>query len=993
MKKFLLLIFASLVSSGMLWAQQTVTGQVTDGSDGSALPGVNILEKGTTNGTVTDINGNFTISVGEDATLVFSYVGYLTQEVAVGGRTSIDVQLSADVTQLSEVVVVGYGTQEKKEITSAVASVGTEEFNNGNITSPEQLLQGKVAGLSIVTPGGDPNAGSTIRLRGLSTFGANTQPLVVIDGVIGASLDNIDPNDIETIDILKDGSAAAIYGSRGSAGVILVTTKSGKGAAGAPSTQVDFNGFVTIDEVANTIDILSPQEFVAQGGEDFGAETDWIDELSRTAVSYTSNLAIGGSNGLGTNYRASVNYRNNEGVAINSGFERLNARLQLNQAALDDRLRFAVNFSFNDLEQDRINNEAFRYAVIYNPTAPIFDDIEAPADGGYFQRNLFDFYNPVALANQQDFHEERRNMLLNGRVEYDILDNLTLAVNYGRDMQRGWNGSYWSKFDLQFGAGGNGIARREDYDDLNQILTGTLNYNTELIDNLDMTILLGAETQKREQEGLGIQVRQFLFDDVGWDNLAFSSIRQGVNTEVYSYRNVNVLNSAFVRANFNYDNTYFLSASVRGESYSGFGEDERTGYFPAISAGAELANIVDLGVVSGLKLRVSYGVTGQLPPEPYLALALRQAGQRIDLDGDPLTTDDIFVGSSLARNSNPQLKWETKAEFDIGVDFGFLDNLITGTIDYYRRDISDLLFPLTVPQGPNPFDPDGPQSQVSTTWANIGDLTAGGFEFSMSVNGVNLGPVSWTPAINFTLYDKTTIENFDVTGAPELGFERLRIGGSTPGSPGQNNNPIHFGVVGETVGDFYGPEFLGVDESGNYVLSSTNPDDWGVIGNGLPDGEFGFANTFTYGNWDLNFFLRGAFGHDLYNSYRGFYEPRDAASTTWNSVNTDKADPRITATPTFSSLYVEDASFIRLDNAQIGYVLPLESSALTRFRVYFAAQNIFTITNYSGIDPEVRYSDSENDNGTEANLSPGLERRGTYFTTRSFTLGVQIGLK
>jgi TonB-dependent starch-binding outer membrane protein SusC len=990
MKKFLLLIFASLVSCGMLWAQQTVTGRVTDSEDGSPLPGVNILEKGTSNGTVTDVDGNYTMSVNGDGPLVFSYVGYVSQEVAIGGRSQVNVALESDVTQLSEVVVVGYGTQEKKEITSAVASVGVEEFNNGNITSPEQLLQGKVAGLSITSAGGDPNAGSRVRLRGLSTFGANSSPLVVIDGVIGASLDNIDPNDIQTIDVLKDGSAAAIYGARGSSGVILVTTKSGKGAAGAPTTQIDFNGFITVDNVANTIDVLSSDAFVEQGGEDFGSETDWIDELIQTAVSYTSNLSIGGSNGMGTSYRASVNYRNNEGVAIGTGFERINTRLQLNQEAMDGRLRFGVNFSFNDRSQESINNAAFRYAVIYNPTAPIFDDIEAPADGGYFQRNLFDFYNPVALSKQQTFAGQRQNALFNGNVQYDILDNLTLALNYGRDMAQGWDGSYWSKYDLQFGAGGNGIARKTQYDNLSEIFTGTLNFNMELVDNLDFTLLLGAETQRRREEGFGVQVRNFLFDDTGWDNLGFASIRQGVNTDLYSYHNENVLNSGFARANFNYDNTYFLSASIRGESFSGFGEDEKTGYFPAVSAGVEIANIVDLGVVSSLKFRVSYGVTGNLPPDPYLALALYDPGARLDLDGDPLTSDDIFVSPVLRQNPNPQLKWETKEEWDIGLDFGLFDDKVTGTMDYYQRNISDLIFRLTVsPGNPNAFQPGG-FNISNSTWANVGELTAGGFEFALTVHDIALGQVSWTPSVNFTVYDKTTIENFDVPGT-DLGFSELRF--ATPGSPGQNNNPIIRNKVGETLGDMYGPEFQGIDESGNYVLSSTDPEEWGIIGNGLPDGEFGFSNTFNYKNWDFNFFLRGAFGHDLYNSYRGFYEPRDAASTTWNSVDTELADPRITATPTFSSLYIEDASFIRLDNAQIGYLLPLESSVLTRFRVYIAAQNLFTITDYTGIDPTPRLFDSEDGNGFTQNLAPGLERRNTYFTTRSFTFGIQVGLK
>ncbi len=485
-------------------------------------------------------------------------------------------------------------------------------------------------------------------------------------------------------------------------------------------------------------------------------------------------------------------------------------------------------------------------------------------------------------------------------------------------------------------------------------------------------------------------MRNFLFDNTGWDNLGFASIRQGVNTDLYSFKSANTLNSAFARANFNYDNTFFLSASLRGESFSGFGENEKTGYFPAVSAGAELANIADLGVVSSLKVRASYGVTGNLPPDPYLALALYGPGQRIDLDGDPLSTDDIFVSPVLQRNPNPQLKWETKAEWDIGVDFGFLDDKITGTMDFYQRNITDLIFRLTVsPGNPNAFLP-GSFNISNSTWANVGELTAGGFEFALSVNDIALGAVSWTPSVNFTIYDKTTIENFDVPGT-DLGFSELRF--ATPGSPGQNNNPIIRNVVGETLGNMYGPEFLGIDESGNYVLSSTDPDDWGVIGNGLPDGEFGFSNTFTYKSWDLNFFLRGAFGHDLYNSYRGFYEPRDAASTTWNSVNTDKADARITGTPTFSSLYIEDATFLRLDNAQIGYLLPLESNVLSRFRVYVAAQNLFTITNYTGIDPSPRLFDSEDGDGFTQNLAPGLERRNTYFTTTSFTFGVQLGLK
>ncbi|MCA6079184.1 SusC/RagA family TonB-linked outer membrane protein [Fulvivirga sedimenti] len=993
MKKFLLLLGVALISSGMLMAQQTVTGRVTDAEDGSALPGVNILEKGTTNGTVTDIDGNYTLRVSGDAVLVFSFVGYLAQETAVGGRTSIDVQMAPDVTQLSEVVVVGYGTQEKKEITSAVASVGAEDFNTGNVTDPAQLIQGKVAGLSITRAGGNPNSGFNVRLRGLSTFGANTSPLVVIDGVIGASLDNLDPNDIATIDVLKDGSAAAIYGARGSAGVILVTTKSGKGAG--ETSFVDFTGYVTVDNVANTIDILSAEQYLAEGGTDFGGSTDWIDELTRTGVSYTGNLAFGGSSSSNSSYRASINYRNNEGVAVNTGFERINTRLQLNQNALDGKLRLSVNASYNERNDQNINNEAFRYAIIYNPTAPIFED-EANAGriqdyGPYFQRDLFDFYNPVALVNQQDFSGDRTNILLNGRVEYDLLPNLTLAVNYGQDRLRGVNNAYWSKQDFASGFGSGGRARKQQYASFNEILTGTAQFNTELIDKLDFTALVGAETQIRKDDGFAVMARNFLFDFQGADNLSFSSIRDGGNTELFSYRNKNTLNSAFARLNFNYDNTFFLSASLRGESWSGFGENEKTGYFPAVSIGSELTNLFDLGPVSTLKLRASYGVTGQLPPAADLALPVWGPGGRVDLDEDPDTNGDLFVVPQQQRDPNPGLKWEVKKEINVGVDFGLFDDRWTGSIDWYTRNISDLLYGLNISAGAaNPFEP-GESAVVGFAWANIGELTAGGLEFATSYNGVRLGPVSWTPSFNMTwYYQKTKIESLQLT--EDIGIPELRLGNL--GSPGQNNTVPIRNIPGELVGDIYGPRYLGVDENGQYVLSAdiNDPDNHEKLGNGLPNFELGFANTFNWGKWDLNFFLRGVFGHDLINSYRNFYESRQD-NKTWNFVNTDKADPRIVATPTFSSLYVEDASFLRLDNAQIGYNFGVGSSAFSKIRLYVAGQNLFTITNYSGIDPEFRPTDTENGDGFQTNLAPGIERRGTYFTVRSFTFGVVASLK
>ncbi len=988
------LLFVIMLSSASVFAQRTVTGKVVDGNDNSGIPGVNILEKGTSNGTTTDIDGNYTISVSDNATLVFSFVGYSTQEVTIGTQTVVNVSLASDVTTLSEIVVTGYGSQDKKEITSAVASVKEKDFNQGNVTSPTQLIAGKVAGLSIVRPGGDPNQGFTIRLRGISTFGANGGPLIVLDGVIGASLDNVDPNDILSMDVLKDASASAIYGARGSSGVIIVTTKTGK--AGKSYTNVDYNGFVTLDQVANKLDVGSPEEFVARGGQDFGARTDWFDELTQTGTSHTHNVSVTGASG-NTTYRASVNYRDNQGIVKGVGFERLNTRLNVGHSALNNRLRFDVNLSFNNRDQESINLGAFRYAVIYNPTAPIFDPATAnnPNDpnGGYFQRPLFDFFNPVALSKQQEIVGKRKNILTNYKVEFDILENLTVSANYAQDREIGMNGFFASSKDLSFGAGSRGVGRRDTYDNLNQILSGTLKYSKKFGD-LNVDALVGLETQKRQSEGFAVQVKQFLNDATGFDNLSFGSVRNGGNTEASSFRNENVLNSSFLRTNLNYNNTYFLSASLRTDSYSGFGANEKTGFFPAASAGVQITELVDLGIVNSLKLRASYGVSGNLPPASDLALAVLRPGGLVDFDGDPLTQGDLFVSQVQARDPNPTLKWETKTEFNVGFDYALMDGKITGSIEYYTRNIDDLLYNIGLPAGaPNPFGAVGADGTAisnvaGNAWANIGSLQNGGFEFIATYNNLKIGAVSWTPTANFTIYDRTRIKSISVG---ELGVSEIRL--STPGSPGQNNNEIIRNVPGDLLGNMYGPRYLGTDENGRYVLSTTDPDDFEVVGNGLPTAEFGLANSFLYKNWDANVFFRAIVGHDLYNSYRGFYENRDPVANTWNFVKTDKT-PIVSQSATFSSLYVEDASYLRLDNISIGYNLPVDNNVFSKVRFYVTGQNLFTLTKYTGIDPEVRYSDAEIvGNDFNANLAPGLERRNTFFQTRSYTFGVNLSLK
>ena len=968
---------------------RTITGTVLDAGLGDPVPGATVLVKGTTRGTATDLDGKFSLQLqAGDQVLVVSFVGYLTQEVEIGNQSNITINLKEDIQSLQEAVVIGYGSQDKKEITSAVVGVKPEDFNRGNVSNPAQLLQGKVAGLSITRPGGNPNNAFQVRLRGLSTFGANSSPLIVLDGVIGASIENVDPNDIQSIDVLKDGSAAAIYGARGSSGVILITTtKQGKKEG---TTNVTVNSFATLDQATNLIPVLSADEFVARGGTDFGSDTDWRDELIDDALSFTTNASVSGSFG-NSSYMASVNYRDNNGIVNGTNNERLNTRLNLSQGALNNRLRFNVNLSFTNVDSESINDAAFRYATIYNPTAPVFENTETAQErfGGYFQRDLFDFYNPVALANQQKFVGETKTALVSYRAEFDILPNLTLSAQYSQDRRNTLSGGFWSLKDFQVGLGAGGSAERNTFDRKQRIFESTLRYETDLSDKLNLTLLGGAGMQFTTNQGFNARVRQYLFD-LGWNNLGAGAIRLGNNTNVSSFANEDQLNSLFGRANFNWDNTFFFSASVRSETYSGFGANNQTGIFPAFSVGSDFTQIFDMGVFTQFKPRVSYGVTGNLPPSPTLALGVYGNGNRVDLDGDPLTQNDIFVGVNQFSNPNKDLKWETKKEFNVGLDFGLLNGKVTGSVDYYTRNISDLLFNVPVAAGaPNPFDP-GRFNTAASTWVNLADLRAAGFEFAASVNQIGKGTLKWTPTLNFTIYDKTTIESLSNGG---LGFEELRF--ATPGSPGQNNNPIIYNRVGENLGDIYGPRLLGYTESGQYILSTTDPNEFEKLGNGLPKGEFGFTNSFLYKQFSLNIFLRGAWGHDLYNSYRGFYENADPASNTWNSVVTDKtpSNPLVISTPTFNSSYVEDASFIRLDNMELGYNFKTNSPNLSSLRVYLAGQNLFTITNYTGIDPEVRTNDSENGDAFTSALSPGIERRNTYFQTRSFTLGVTVNFK
>lgn len=952
-----------MLVTSLAWSQsKTVTGKVTSSDDAAGLPGVNVVEKGTNNGTVTDVEGNYSLNVSDNATLVFSFVGFSTQEISVGNQSSIDVTLEPDVTALSEVVVVGYGSQEKKEITGSVVSLNQKDFNMGNITTPTQLLQGKVAGLSIYNKGGDPNASPIVRLRGISTLGANVQPLVVIDGVIGASLDNIDPNDIESVNILKDGSAAAIYGTRGSSGVILITTKKGKtGGLG-----VSYNGYVSAASIYKRVPMMSSSEYVAAGGNDLGSETDWQKEITRTGISNVHNVAISGG-GENTTFRLSTNFRNVNGVLKGSGWNQVNARANLTHTALDGKLKLDVNMATTNRKSDFSFNEAFRYAALYNPTAPIRFD-----NGNYYQAILFDNYNPVAIIEQNVNDGLRRNLNYSAKVDYNVFKNLTWTATYAQQDETQLNGTYFSSKSLWMGNGRNGLARRYTSDS-QFTLFETYGTFMKTLDRIDLEVTAGYSYQQDQFQDIYIELGNFPSDDLGYNNLEASGdkLTGGPNSNITSSKSpLNKIIAGFARVNLTFDNSIFLNASVRREGSSKLGPDHRWGTFPAVGVGVDLNRYLQLQGVTLLKLRGGYGVTGSLPTQSGLSQ------QRYDY----ATTNGGAVTGQIAPNTD--LKWEQKAETNLGLEFGV--GKLSGTLDVYSRSVKDFIQNRTVKVSEFGFP---------NRYENVGEVKTPGIELSLTYNALEFGSVRWTPGLVMSHY-KTKLVDYINDRTVEADF----------GSPGQNGTYPILVAVGEPIGQIWGPVFDGVEGNGAPRFKDLNgdgevisdPSEWDndavdmkVLGNGIPALEVGWTNNITIKNWDINVFFRGAFGHSLINQFRAFYEPLDpGAINSYNRVKTDKAVPGLTSAQ-YSSLYVEKADFVKLDNMTIGYNFGTGSSVFKNLRIYATGQNLLQITGYTGIDPEPVLADPEAD--PDNVLAPGLDRRNNYYTARTFTLGLNLG--
>ena len=971
------LVFAFFVTVGMY--AQTVSGLVT--SEDGPLPGATVQVKGTAIGVSTDFDGNFTIQADDTDVLLVSFVGFTSQEVAVGDQDQITVTLVAD-NELEEVVVTGYGSQKEKEITSAVVKVTAEEFNKGPINDATQLLQGKVAGLSIYNKGGNPNAPATIRLRGLSTVGANVSPLVVVDGVVGASLDNVDPNDIESINVLKDGSAAAIYGSRGSSGVIIVTTKGGKSG----EVSLTYNGQLASASILNRIDVMNPEEFRAAGGSDLGGETDWTEAVTRNAISQIHNISASGGFG-NTTFRVSANVRENEGIVINTGFEQFNSRANISTRALDDKLKVDFNASFTQRSSSFGESLVLKYATLFNPTAPIYTEgseyfpgNSGDAIGGYFETfGLFDSYNPVSIAEQHELTGERTELNYNLSVGYDFSDSFDVQFRAARQTSLNNNRRYVPVTAL---LAGNALSptRRglADFNDSRyefKLYEAFANYNITS-DGFNVNLTGGYSFQQDNFTSKAFGLGDFPGNNMDYSyNIDASEdlLKAGFITANSSRGPDNKIIAFFGRANVVIDDAIYVNASVRREGSTKLGDGNKWGTFPAFGIGADLNKYI--GTEYDLfKIRVGYGETGSLPGGSGLSQVVYNFNYDSGGSGN----------TSQARAANPDLKWESKAETNIGLDFA--QGKLSGSVDVYTRDISDFILETRVDVATYGFD---------RRFENSGKINTQGLELNIGYQFTD----NYQTNINLSTYNTTleeyVIEDGDITG--------------NLGSPGQNSTNMVLIRPGEAIGQIWAPRFDGVNADGSNIFGDVNND--GVItasqdkwndenadfisaGNGIPTLELGWSNNVNIGNWSVNAFFRGAFGHSLVNTFRAFYEPRLASQSSYNFVNTELALPELTVAQ-FSSLYVEKADFFKLDNLTVAYNFNLsESSIIEGAQISANVQNAFVITNYTGIDPEPALVDG-GFNGAGFSpagnvLAPGIDRRDNYFTARTVTIGLNI---
>ena len=985
----MLLLLLLLVSPAIAFAQQTVKGTVTDDTK-TALPGVTVRLKDTNTAVATGPDGTYSIEAnGPNDVLIFSFVGTEAREITVGAQTVIDVALGKDVQQLKDVVVIGYGTSTKQDLTGAVTSIKSEEFNQGVLTSPAQLLQGKVAGLNI-TKSGDPNQRPSVTLRGPSTIrtvnGGVTEPFYVIDGVPGASVDLLAPDDIESIDVLKDASSTAIYGARAANGVIIITTKRAK----AGQTRLSYSAYGAVENVSKQIDVLSGDELrqylkdngvkaLANPTDDDGSNTDWQRLVQRTGYSTNHNLSFGAS-ANNTEYGAGVNYLKNDGVLRRTSLERLIYRGYVNQRFFNNRLKLGLNLvnstsTQNDIPQGSVNGSSgnvLSAMLFYLPTVSPYNP-----DGTYkenFTRTGSGPLNPLSLVENNTFLTNDNKMLVNGLVQVDIVDGLKFT--FSGSTQKAQT-SFSSYLNSQSGLAVNlgGVARRNQYRTTNDVLEAYLNYD-RVFGQHSLKLLAGYSYQQdRTNDGFGITTQNFANNALSYNNLYLSnpsSLAQIAfeNNPISTLR----LESQYGRVQYQYADRYLLQASLRRDGSSAFGINNRYGYFPTAAVGWRIINeefMRDRGLFTDLKLRAGYGVSGNSQGFDAFSAIL--------IYGTPPGNSKYLNNGSISnvvnavRNENRDLKWESTATTNVGLDFGLFDNRISGSVDLYLKKTSDLI---------NDVLPvSSTQYQYTTYTANVGRMTNKGVEVALSFIPVKTANFIWHSSPNFS-HNINRIDNLSTDQFAVPNIRTAQLGGK-----GQSGNYSQIIQPGSSVGTFLLWHYVGKNEAGvstyqkaDGSVTATQPltTDQRVVGSAQPKLIYGWNNSFSYKNLDLNFLVRGVYGNKILNAtLASLNNPADSKLQNIPRFTLDESFKDINGY-LISDRFLEDGSYLRLDNATIGYTIKPRTPAVKAIRLYVASNNLFVITRYRGIDPEINMG----------GLTPGIDNNNFYPKTRTFTLGL-----
>lgn len=960
-----------------------VRGVIKD-ETGEPIIGATVRVKGQSEGTVSDFDGNFTLDVTDGNTLQISYIGYQTQEFAVGKQHHFSIVLEEDKKILNEVVVIGYGTQKKGDITSSVGSVKSEDFTAGAINDAGQLIQGKIAGLSVTNPSGNPVGGTEISLRGNTTIlGASTNPLILIDGVPG-DFNTVAPEDIESIDVLKDGSAAAIYGSRGTNGVVLITTKKSKGNN---INEVQYSGYLSLSTIAKKPDFCDADDYRQQikdglrdAAWDLGDNTNWIDAITRTGLSHVHNISFKGGNAQ-TNYIFNVNYRNLQGIFKRSDKEEFQGRAEVNHSMFDDKLRFNFQLLGNQTgytatsDGGSFNTYSWRQALIHNPTEPIKN-----ADGSWHENTgIFNYDNPVSRIYECDGEQKVSQTRFSSNITLTPIKELTFNALFSYDKINQEGGYYETKKHISNVRDGmNGYASTGGSSTVTKLVELTAQFHKNFGDHT-IQALAGYSYQESTYSNQYERNYNFPTDLYSWHNIGVGqALKEGLGTE-YSYWLDTNLIGFFGRLNYNYKNRYLLMASVRHEAASQLaGTEKPWGTFPSVSLGWRITEenfMKNQKVFDDIKLRAGYGVTGSQPSQSFLGVPLLGYGDYYLYNGQWIRA------LQPTQNSNDKLKWEEKHEYDIGADFSVLNYRLNVSVDWYYRLIKGLLYDYSVPSPPNLY---------TTTRANVGEMSNNGLEIMVNAIPVQTKDFKWETTITFsTNSNKLKSLSNDLYQTSSDYF-----------MTGWIEEPIktesHIVRIGHKVGDIYGFKVVDVDESGKWIYLDKNGnrvnyddfthsfEDKQILGNGVPKWYLGFNNQFRYKNFDLAINMRGAFGFQIMNGMRMFYENRSRQD--WNRLRSaydkvfGKAVLNTLCSEEFNSYYVENGDYWKIDNITLGYSFSKINKWIKTLRLYASVNNAITITGYKGIDPEVSTS----------GLAPSYDNRDSYPHTRAFTFGMNV---